>query len=199
MQLRLEHHRDMGDPDDAIVENWQAVGVLVATNVDGEVEEEVPLVEIHIVRCPLGQPGLWALLDGISGDLAAVAPTVLDFDTGDPSEAVAELSGIGSHFLILNSVVCDKRFLGRQIGRWVAAEAIEAMSPGTEFVAALAAPLDNSRGTERAKASAKLRAVWASIGFVQVDDDVMVLNPGLKSTYSSLRRLQRRFGVAAVS
>lgn len=121
MELRVRQHRDLSDPDSSVVENWQAIGVLVTTTVDGDIQEEESVVEVHLVRCPLGTPGLWELLDGISGDLAAVCSGVLDFDTCDPTDAVAELGGIGSHFLILNSVVCDKRFSGRQIGRWVAA------------------------------------------------------------------------------
>lgn len=73
------------------------------------------------------------------------------------------------------------------------------MSPGIEFVAALAAPLDSAEGAERVAASAKLRDVWASIGFVEVEDGVMVLNPGLKTTYAHLEELRERFGVATTS
>lgn len=165
MQLRLEHRRHMGDPDDSVVEQWLATGVLVFTDEDGEPDEpEVTVVHVRLVRCPLGSPGLWMTLDSMEADLGAVASVVLDPDTGDIDEDLSDLGGIGSHLLILDSVVCDKRFAGRQIGRWIVAEAIEAMGPGVEIVGAIAAPMDGSRGAARAQSIAKLRHVWSSIG-----------------------------------
>lgn len=194
MQLRIGQHRDLGDPDASVVENWLATGTLVETDIDGDVTDELDVVQVHLVRCPLGDPTVLIRLDEVSGDLAAVGAAVLKHD-GEPIDAVTELSAIGSHFLILNSVVSDSRFAGRRVGRWVAAEAIEALSSGTEFVAAIAAPMDDSKGAARAQARAKLAGVWTSIGFTAVRDDVMVMNPGLKRTHDLLEDLRQGFGV----
>ncbi len=90
--------------------------------------------------------------------------------------------------------MCDERFAKRQIGRWIVVEAVEAISPGIETVAAIAAPMDGSRGVARERASAKLRDVWSSVGFVRDSSEVMVLNPGLKATHNHLVRLREQFG-----
>lgn len=197
MELRLEHRRDLSEPEDSLVEQWWATGVLVPTDEDGEpLEPEVPVVHVRLVRCQLGSPSLWMTLDGMEADLGAIGSVVLDPDTGDTAEGLIEFCGIGSHLLIVDSVVCDERFAKRQIGRWIAAEAIEAMSPGIEIVAAIAAPMDGSRGVARERASAKLRDVWSSVGFVRVSDEVVVLNPGLKATHNHLVRLREQFGLS---
>lgn len=197
MELRLEHRRDLSDPDDLLVEQWWATGILVRTDEDGEpVAPEVPVVEVRLVRCQLGNPNLWMTLDGMEADLGAIGSVVLDPRTGDTADRLEEHSGIGSHLLVLDSVVCDERFAKRQIGRWIVAEAIEAMSPGIEIVAAIAAPMDGSTGAPRERASAKLRDVWSSVGFVRVSDEVMVLNPGLTTTYNHLVRLREQFSLS---
>lgn len=197
MELRLEHRRDLSDPDDSLVQQWWATGVLVPTDGDGEpLEPEVPVVDVRLVRCQLGDPSLWMTLDGLEADLGAIGSVVLDPDTGDTAEDLIEFSGIGSHLLIVDSVVCDERFAKRQVGRWIAAEAIEAMSPGVEIVAAIAAPMDGSTGAARDRACDKLRDVWSSIGFERVSHEVMVLNSGLKSTHAHLVRLREKFGLS---
>lgn len=106
---------------------------------------------------------------------------------------------MGNRILILNSVVCDKRFAGRQIGRWVAAEAIESLRADVALVAALAGPLDDSKGVERSRREARLRDVWASLGFVDIGDNVMVLNPALRSSHEALVTLRERFGAPTLT
>lgn len=200
MQMLITHERRIGEVEEREVEQWWVTGSLDATYPygDGDDTDVIDVVRVNLVRFSLGNPLVWTLLDGLDGDLAVVGSAVLDFDTGDLAEAVAEYAGVGGHLLILHSVVCDARFAGRHIGRWVAAEAIQALSPGIELVAAVAGPLNsNSEGVERAQISAKLRDVWASIGFVELDGDVMVLIPDLMTTYSSLENLRERFGLSA--
>lgn len=125
-------------------------------------------------------------LDVMEADLGTVASVVLDPDSGDIAERVNGFADLGGHLLILERVVCDKRFAGRQIGRWIAAEAIEAMSPGVELVAAIAAPMDGSTGPARAQSIARLQDMWSSVGFVKADVErsVMVLNPELPATHA---------------
>lgn len=197
MELRLEHRRDLSEPDDSLVQQWWATGVLVPTDDDGEpLEPEVPVVHVRLVRCQLGDPSLWMTLDAMEADLGAIGSVVLDPDSRETAEGLEEFCGIGSHLLIVDSVVCEERFAKRQIGRWIAAEAIEAMSPGVEVVAAIAAPMDGSSGAVRDGACAKLRNVWSSIGFERVSREIMVLNPGLKSTHAHLVRLREKFGLS---
>lgn len=147
MELRLEHGRDLSEPDDSLVEQWWATGVLAPTDEDrGQLEPEIPVVHVRLVRCQLGDPNLLMTLDGMEADFGAMGSAVLDADTGDTTEGPIQFCGIGSHLFIVDSVGCDKRFSKRQIGRCIAAEAIDAMSPGVEIVAAIAAPMDGSGG-----------------------------------------------------
>lgn len=203
MELRLEHRRALSDETDALVENWWVTGVLVGPDEDpGPDEAQLEVVQARLVRCPLGRPDLLMTLDGMEADLGAVGYAVLD-DTGDIREDLSSVSGIGSYLLIVDSVTVDKRFAGREVGRWIVAEAVSALNAGVALAAAIAAPLDGSQGAAREHACEKLRAVWSSIGFVDVDttgsDSVLVLNPELKTTYARLQRLRNRFGVAARS
>ena len=183
----------------ALVENWWATGALIGTDEDCEPDgTDIEVVQARLVRSPLGHPELRRTLDGMEADLGSVGFAVLDV-SGEVREDLEEVSGIGSYLLVLDSVIRDKKFAGRQIGRWIAAEAVEALSPGVGIVAAMAAPMDGSRGAARERASEKLRAVWSSIGFVKAGTgaDVMVLNPELRTTYTRVQELRERFGVAA--
>lgn len=196
LDMRLTHRRLIGEVEERQVEQWWATGTIDATGLEDVDEEEIDVVRAHVVRCPLGNPILWSILDGLAADLEAVGSVVLDPDTGELSEAVTEHAGIGSNLVILNSVICDKRFAGRQIGRWVAAEALETLDLGAKLEATIAVPLGSDlEGVAWTKASARLAKIWSSIGFVPVGNHVMVRNPDLATSYTGLERLREHFGV----
>ncbi|APH00754.1 hypothetical protein ASJ30_03725 [Janibacter indicus] len=165
----------------------------------GDEPTEQEVVRAHLVRCELGNPNLWYTLDALEGDLGQVGSVILGPGTGEIDDEVAEHAEVGNHIFILNSVVCDKRFAGRQIGRWIAVEAILSLRSDVALVAALAGPLDNSEGEERSRRATKLRDVWTSVGFVEVEDGVMVLNPALRTSHEALVSLRQRFGAPTMN
>ena len=83
----------------------------------------------------------------------------------------------------------------KRLGRWFAAEAIEVLSDGGTFVAAYAAPVNDSEGIERRRAASKLRGVWGDIGFKPVHGNVMVLDLALVTLSNKLAELRIDFGV----
>lgn len=200
MELRLECYRNLADADAGLYEVWSATGVLADMADDEQDDPDVEVVRVRLVRCSLGGPDLWRVLDGLEADLGTVASVLLDTESGEVKDELNVVPGLGSHLLILDKVECDSRFQGRQIGRWIASEAIGALTPGTEIVGAIAAPLNCSDDAVQKRASAKLRKVWASVGFVDVERrrHVMALNPDLRTTHDRRAVLRERFGLGTM-
>jgi GNAT superfamily N-acetyltransferase len=179
-------------PEDRLVEQWNAALHLS----DEDDDHEQVIGNAHIVRCRLGDPTVFDLLDALDGDLSAVASVVLDPSSGEPAGPVEDMiEGFGENFLILDRVEMLPGWRGRGLGRWFAAEAIEVLSDGGTFVAAYAAPMDDSEEIERRRAESKLKGVWGDIGFKPVRGNVMVLDLALVTLSNKLAELRSDFGV----
>lgn len=173
------------------MEQWNA-----ALYLSDEDDNEQVIGHAHIVRCRMGDPRVFDLLDALDGDLSAVASVVLDPSSGEPAGPVEDMiEGFGENFLILDRVEMLPGCRGRGLGRWFAAEAIEVLSDGGTFVAAYASPMDDSEGTERRRAESKLKGVWGDIGFKPVRGNVMVLDLALVTLSNKLAELRSDFGV----
>jgi GNAT superfamily N-acetyltransferase len=191
LSVRLKFRRELSLPEDRLVEQWNA-----ALYLSDEDDNETAIGRAHIVRCRIGDPSVFDLLDALDGDLSAVASVVLDPYSGHPVEPVEDmLQGFGENFLILDRVEMLPTWRRRGIGRWFAAEAIEVLSDGSTFVAAYASPMDESEGTERRRAASKLKGVWGDLGFEPVSGHVMVLDLNLVTLSNKLKELRRAFGV----
>lgn len=191
MSVRLNLRRALSLPEDRLVEQWNA-----ALNLSDEDDGEQVIGNAQIVRCRIGDPRVFDLLDALSGDLSAVALAVLDPFSGEPAGPVEDmLEGFGENFLILDRVEMRPGWRGRGLGRWFAAEAIEVLSDGGTFVATYASPIDESEGTERRRAESELKGVWGDIGFEALSGNVMVLDLGLVTLSNKLDELRSGFGV----
>lgn len=191
MSVELKFRRALSLPEDRLVEQWSA-----ALCLSDEDDNEQVIGHTHMVRCRIGDPRVFDLLDALDGDLSAVASVVLDPSSGEPAGPVEDMiEGFGEHFLILDRVEMLPGWRGRGLGRWFAAEAIEVLSDGGTFVAAYAAPMDDSEGTERRQAESKLKGVWGDIGFKPVGGNVMVLDLALVTLSNRLAELRSDFGV----
>jgi hypothetical protein len=165
---------------------------------NAEDEDSQTAAYAHLVRGQIGNGNLWYILDALEADLETVASAVLDSETGYLLDEIVEsVEATGSQILILNSVVCDKRLAGRKVGRWIAAEAIATLAEDTAVVVAYAAPPDSSEGQAREAAKAKLRKVWRSIGFEDLEDrdSLLILDPAMQTPVDRLNNLRTRFGV----
>ncbi|AMM31667.1 hypothetical protein SA2016_0982 [Sinomonas atrocyanea] len=175
LRLDLALRRSRGPQADRSVEQWTAA--LVLGDDDG-MDPEI-LGHAAIVRCVLGLPEMAEMLDGEDAGLGTAAAAVLDPCTGEPALPLQKsLLGQGDRFLVLDSVEFEPGWRRRGIGRWFAAEALAALAPGAMFAAAIAAPMDDTEGLERKRAEAKLRRVWADLGFEPLSRGVMVLDLG---------------------
>jgi GNAT superfamily N-acetyltransferase len=191
LSIRLSFRRALSLPEDRLVEQWNA-----ALYLSDEDDDEQVIGNAHIVRCRLGDPRVFDLLDALDGDLSAVGSVVLDPSSGEPAGPVEDLiEGFGENFLILDRVELLPGWRGRGLGRWFAAEAIEVLSDGGTFVAAYAAPMDDSEGAERRRAESKLKGVWGDIGFEPLRGNVMVLDLALVTLSNKLAELRSDFGV----
>lgn len=178
-------------PEDRLVEQWSA-----ALRLSDEDDNDQAIGHAHIVRCRIGDPRVFDLLDALDGDLSAVASVVLDPLSGEPAGPVEDMiEGFGENFLILDRVELLPGWRGRGLGRWFAAEAIEVLSDGGTFVAAYAAPIDDSEGLERRRAESKLKRVWGDIGFTPICGNVMVLDLALVTLSRRLAELRSDFEV----
>lgn len=191
MGVGLSVRRALSLPEDRLVEQWNAALYLAE-----EDDNEQVIGHAHIVRCRIGDPRVFDLLDALDGDLSAVASVVLDPSSGEPAGPVEDMiQGFGENFLILDRVEMLPGWRKRGLGRWFAAEAIEVLSDGGTFVAAYAAPMDDSEGTERRRAESKLKGVWGDIGFKPLRRNVMVLDLALATLSNKLAELRSDFGV----
>jgi GNAT superfamily N-acetyltransferase len=191
LSVRLSVRRALSSPEDRLVEQWSAALYLS----DKDADEQV-IGNAHIVRCRIGDPRVFDLLDALDGDLSAVASVVLDPFSGEPAGLVEDvIEGFGENFLILDRVEMLPGWRGRGLGRWFAAEVIEVLSDGGTFVAAYAAPMDETEGSERRRAESKLKGVWGDIGFEPISGSVTVLDLALVTLSNRLAELRGSFGV----
>lgn len=173
------------------MEQWNA-----AVHMFDDDDAEQVIGHAHIVRCRVGDPRVFDLLDALEADLSAVASVVLDPGSGNPAGPVKDmLGGFGESFLILNSLEILPQWRGRGIGRWFVAEAIEVLSDGGTFVATYASPMDESKGPERRRAVSKLRNVWGDLGFEHLSGKVMILDLSVVTLWDRLGGLRSRYGV----
>lgn len=195
VRIELSLRRELSFPEHRLVEQWHASAYFTDDSDDPDGEGQV-IGHAHVVKCRLGEPQVFDILDSLEADLHTVSSAVIDPASGDPTEEVEDaVEGFGQDFLILNRVHMAKGWRGRGIGRWFAAEVIDSLSPGADFAATYPAPMDDSQGLVRKRAEAKLRSVWSDIGFQTLSGDVMILDLNLVTFEDRLRTMRKKFGV----
>lgn len=194
VRIELSLRRELSIPEHRLVEQWHA-SVYFADDSDDPDGEGQIIGNAHVVKCRLGEPHVFDILDSLEADLHTVSSAVIDPASGDPTEEVEDaVEGFGQDFLILNRVHIAKCWRGRSIGRWFAAEVIDSLSPGADFAATYPAPMDDSQGLVRKRAAAKLRSVWSDIGFQALSGDVMILDLNLMTFEDRLRTMRMKLG-----
>jgi GNAT superfamily N-acetyltransferase len=194
VRIQLSLRRELTFPEHRLVEQWHASAYFTDDNDDPNGEGQV-IGHAHVVKCRLGEPQVFDILDSLEADLHTVSAAVIDPATGDPAEDVEDaVEGFGQDFLILNRVHMAKGWRGRGLGRWFAAEVIDSLSPGAAFAATYPAPMDDSQGLIRKTAEAKLRSVWSDIGFQTLSGDVMILDLNLVTFEDRVRTMRKKFG-----
>ncbi|MFJ4264407.1 hypothetical protein ACIPYU_18360 [Paenarthrobacter nicotinovorans] len=196
LHIELNLRRELSFPEQRVVEQWHAV--VHFTDEDSDLEDDFSgqvVGHAHVVKCRLGEPAVFDILDSLEADLHTVSAAVIDPRSGYPTEEVDDaIEGFGQDFLILNRVQIAKGFRGRGIGRWFAAEVINTLSPGACFVATYPAPMDDSEGLARKRVETKLRHVWSEIGFEPLNSDIMILDLNLNTLDERLQGLRQKFG-----
>lgn len=195
VRIELSLRRELSFPEHRLVEQWHANAYFTDDSDDPDGEGQV-IGHAHVVKCRLGEPQVFDILDSLEADLLTVSSAVIDPASGDPTEEVEDaVEGFGQDFLILNRVHMAKGWRGRGLGRWFAAEVIDSLSPGSDFAATYPAPMDDSQGLVRKRAEAKLKSVWSDIGFQTLSGDVMILDLNLVTFEDRLRTMRKKFGV----
>lgn len=194
VRIELSLRRELSFPEHRLVEQWHA-SAYFTDDIDDPNGEGQVIGHAHVVKCRLGEPQVFDILDSLEADLYTVGSAVIDPGSGDLTEEVEDaVQGFGQDFLILNRVHMAKGWRGRGIGRWFAAEVLDSLSPGADFAATYPAPMDDSQGL-RKRAEAKLRSVWSDIGFKALSGDVMILDLNLVTFEDRLRTTRKKFGV----
>lgn len=197
-QLRIELNlrTELSFPEYRLVEQWHAALYFTDENAQLKDEDSGQIVgHAHVVKCRLGEPAVFDILDSLEADLHAVSAAVIDPDSGYPTGEVEDaVEGFGQDFLILNRVQLAEGLRGRGIGRWFAAEVINYLSSGAAFVATYPAPMNDSEGLERKRAQSKLRKVWGDLGFRPLKGDVMILDLNVVTLDEKLQRMRQKYG-----
>ena len=115
LQIELNLRRALSFPEQRIVEQWHAAAYF--TDDDSDLEDDYDggqaVGHAHVVKCRLGEPAVFDILDSLEADLHTVSAAVIDPRSGYPTEEVEDtIEGFGQDFLILNRVQTSKGFRG---------------------------------------------------------------------------------------
>ncbi|MBT2520156.1 hypothetical protein [Arthrobacter sp. ISL-28] len=117
LRIELNSRRELSFPEQRLVEQWHAAVYFADDSADLEDEDDAQIVgHAHVVKCRLGEPAVFDILDSLEPDLHAVSAAVIDPVSGCPTEEVEdEVEGFGQDFLILNRVQMAKGWRGEAL------------------------------------------------------------------------------------
>lgn len=207
IELSFKHVQSLSrDRREDLAQVWRVTANLdFAEEAYGEDEEfadvhQKRVAEFRIVKVNFGSK--WRLiraLDDHDGELFDLAEQIFDLK-GDGDlhpDLEGEIEPFGDFGLVLDSARTVDQWRGTGIGTVLASAAIDALLPGCRFAVLIASPLRNADEdldpAAEEVAKRKLTATWRKVGFVPWRNDIMFLDPALRSTEDAMAALRTEF------